>query len=104
MQVNTIAFLFFLAISANCFSQQKLQTDIVDITKVSFFNPGFSYEKRIGKCQSIIGLALVSPSFSFGYSSSLGISSSISFDPPYLFNTDIIIITNVDNKKAKVQQ
>ena len=80
MQVKTITFLFFLAISANCFSQQKLQTGIVDITKISFFNPGFSYEKRIGKFQSLLGQALVSPSISIGFSSSLGFTSSIAFD------------------------
>lgn len=85
MQIKTIPILFFLAISINCFSQRKLQTDIVDITKVSFFNPGFSYEKRIGKFQSILGQALLSTSISIGYSSSLGNTSSISVDPALYF-------------------
>ena len=81
MQLKTFAILLFLVISTHCFSQEKLHTNIVDITKVTFLNPGISYEKRIGKFQSIVGQAFISTSFSIGYSSSMGARSSINFDP-----------------------
>ena len=94
MRLKTLASLFFLAISTHCISQQKLQADIVDITKATFLSPGISYEKKIGISQSIVGKAFMNTSFSFGYSSSLGLRTSINFDPAlslqyrYYYNYD----------------
>ena len=85
MQIKTLAILFSLVISINCFSQKIIQTDIVDITKATFLKPGISYEKRIGKFQSIVGQAFMNTSFSIGYSSSFGITSNITFDPALSF-------------------
>ena len=70
-----------LLVSDYCFSQVKTTADITDITKVAFLLPGISYEKRIGKFQSLYGQAFIHTSFSFSYSSSLGTTSSISFEP-----------------------
>ena len=99
MQLKTLIILFFLATSTYCFSQVKLQTDIVDITKVTFLNPGISYEKRIGKFQSIVGKTFMNTSVSIGYSSSLGNRSSINFDPALTFQYRYYY--NFDKRQAK---
>lgn len=59
-------FLLLLLISANCFSQNQERPDITDVTKVTFFNPGISHEKRIGKFQSLYGQAFLNTSFGIG--------------------------------------
>lgn len=81
MYFTKAVYLLLLTISINSFSQQKDQPDITNITRATFFSPGISYEKRVGKFQSILGNAFVATSFSFSYSSSLGTNSDISFDP-----------------------
>lgn len=81
MHFNKAVYLLLLTISINSFSQQKDQPGITNITRATFFSPGISYEKRIGKFQSVLGNAFVATSFSFSYSSSLGTNSDISFDP-----------------------
>lgn len=83
MYFNKAVYLLLLTISINSFSQQKDQPDITNITRAAFFSPGVSYEKRVGKFQSILGNAFVTTSFSFSYSSSLGTNSDISFDPSF---------------------
>jgi hypothetical protein len=70
-----------LLVSADCFAQDDQPADITDVSKVTFVNPGFSYEKRVGRLQSLLGHAYISPSIYLGYSSSLGNMSSIYFDP-----------------------
>lgn len=85
MRIVNIIFFFFLVIFTNCFAQEKLQANIVNITKVTFLNPGISYEQKVGKSQSILGQAFMNTSFSIGYSGSLGNTSSISFDPAFSF-------------------
>ena len=80
MQVRYLLFLFFMAFSTSCFAQDKTQTQIVNVTKINFLNPGLSYEKQVDKFQSLVGQAYLSTSFSLSGSSS-GTQSSISFDP-----------------------
>ena len=67
--------------SANCFSQNDAKTDIRDVTKLNFFDPGISYEKRIGKLQSLTAQAFLSTSIYIGYSGALGNTSSINVYP-----------------------
>jgi hypothetical protein len=67
--------------STSCFAQDDQPPDITDVSKVTFVNPGFSYEKRVARFQSLLGHAYMSPSIYLGYSSSLGNMSSIYFDP-----------------------
>lgn len=83
MEFNKTLFLLLIFISTNCFSQHKGEPDITDVTKVTFFNPGVSYEKRIGKFQSLYAQAFMSTSFAVGFSDALGFSSSIHFDPGF---------------------
>lgn len=42
--------LFF---TANSFAQDDDNADVTDVTKVTILNPGFSYEKKIGRNQTI---------------------------------------------------
>ena len=83
MQFNRTPLFLLIFISTNCFCQGKTQPDITDVTKVTFFNPGFSYEKRMGKFQSLYAQAFMSTSFAVGFSDALGFSSSIHFDPAF---------------------
>lgn len=78
---NKISLFLLLLISMNCFCQSKENTDITDVSKATFFNPGISYEKRIGKFQSLYTQLFMNTSFSIGYSDALGNTSSIHFDP-----------------------
>ena len=78
---NKTPFLLLLLASANCFSQNDAKTDIRDVTKLNFFDPGISYEKRIGKLQSLAAQAFLSTSIYIGYSDALGNTSSINVYP-----------------------
>ena len=70
-----------ILISANCYSQKDINTDIRNVTKITFLNPGVSYEKKIGKLQSLYAQAFLSTSIYLGYSSSLGSTSGINIYP-----------------------
>jgi hypothetical protein len=78
---NKTPFLLLLLASANCFSQNDAKTDIRDVTKLNFFDPGIIYEKRIGKLQSLTAQAFLSTSIYIGYSDALGNTSSINVYP-----------------------
>jgi len=81
MHLSKIFPCLFLFISTICSSQNKESNEITDVTKVTFFNPGFSYEKRIGKFQSLYGQAFMNTSAYFSYSDYFGTTSGIYFDP-----------------------
>lgn len=81
MSFKKILFFALLFISINCLSQDKNEIDITDITKITFLNPGLSYEKRIGKFQSLYAQAFMNVSAYFFYSSSQGTSAGVHFDP-----------------------
>ena len=78
---NKIFLLLVILISANCYSQKDINTDIRNVTKITFLNPGVSYEKKIGKLQSLYAQAFLSTSIYLGYSSSLGSTSGINMYP-----------------------
>ena len=71
--------IFLIGLSLSCVAQQK--PGITDVSKVTFLDPGLSYEKRIANFQTLYGQAYISPTIYLGYSSSLGDMSGISFDP-----------------------
>ena len=64
-----------------CYGQEKTETDIINLTKITFLNPGISYEHRIGKLQSLYFQAFMNTSAGVSYSSSFGWNSDIYFDP-----------------------
>ncbi len=81
MGINKMLLLLLILISTNCFFQEKGNPDIRDVTKATFLNPGISYEKRIGKFQSLYAQAFMNTSFAIGFSDALGNTSVIHFDP-----------------------
>lgn len=76
-----MSLLLFSVLSINCFSQDKESRQVTDVTKVTFLNPGMSYEKSVGTSQTVYGQAFMSTSFDASYSSTFGFNSSINFDP-----------------------
>ena len=83
MKSILIKLFFFMSVAAtkNCFCQDKANVMLSNITKVTFFNPGISYERRIAKLQSLYAQLFMNTSFSIGYSDALGTTSDIVFDP-----------------------
>ena len=83
MKLLRIHFLFLLVFfaSMNAFCQDSINSDIRDITKLNFLSPGFSYEKRIGKFQSLHAQAYIAMSGYFSYSGTFGTDAGIYFDP-----------------------
>lgn len=79
--VNKSILLLSLTISISSFSQDKKNVDVTDVFKINFFDPGISYEKRIGQQQTLYGKAFLSTSVFIGYSSSLGNMSSVDIYP-----------------------
>jgi hypothetical protein len=78
---NKIYLSIVILMPTNCFCQGMGNSDITDITKITFFNPGISFEKRIGNFQSLYAQIFMNTSFSIGYSEALGNTSSLHFDP-----------------------
>jgi len=68
-------------ISMNLHSQFQQEPGISNVTRATFFAPGISYEKKIGKFQSLSAQAFLGTSFYIGYSSSQGNSAGIDFYP-----------------------
>ena len=69
-------------ISIKCFSQKKIG-DITNIAKANFFIPGISYEKRIGKIQSLYVQAFgaLSGYLAFSGDNGPGARSGLYIDP-----------------------
>jgi len=63
------------------YSQDTTHTDVTNVTKVTLFNPGISYEMRIAKFQTLYVQLFMGVSGKFEYSSSLGNTSTFYFDP-----------------------
>lgn len=73
---------FCLFLSAGiCHAQSHTNTDVTNITKLTFLNPGISYETRVGKWQTIYAQGFLNTSAYFSWSSSLGTNSGVYFDP-----------------------
>ncbi|MEO6668965.1 MAG: hypothetical protein ABIN36_05790 [Ferruginibacter sp.] len=74
-----------LCFPGHCFSQDKADAPVTNVTKITFINPGASYEKSIAKKQTLYIQAFMNLSGSFEYSSTYGSSSTIFFDPAFTF-------------------
>jgi len=81
IDLKNIFLLLLLLISTHSFSQDQEKSEISDVTKATFFNPGIGYEKKIGKFQSLYAQAFMSTTIGLGYSSSFGFTSFIYFYP-----------------------
>ena len=71
----------FLLLSVSSFTQDTKVADVTDVIKANFFDPGISYEKRIGESQTLYGQAFLSTSIYIGYSSALGNMSGVDIYP-----------------------
>lgn len=72
-----------LLLSLTSYSQETKETDVTDVFKANFFDPGISFEKRIGNSQTVYAQAFLSTSVFIGYSSSLGNISSVDIYPAF---------------------
>lgn len=54
-QIRAILFCSFIALCLSSIAQEKKKKegDVTDVVKITFLNPGISYEKRIGKFQTL---------------------------------------------------
>jgi hypothetical protein len=81
MRLTTICLVLLLAISTKSFSQYKGEPNTTDVTIVNFLSPGVSYEKTIGKFQTLFGRAYASGSLNVAYSDYFGDSFYFTVDP-----------------------
>lgn len=81
INLRNLFLLLLLLISLHSSSQDHEKSEITDLTRASFFSPGISYEKKVGKLQTLCARAFMSTSIYFSYSSSLGTKSGIDLYP-----------------------
>ena len=68
-------------LTSQVFCQDRINVDVTRVTRAAFLNPGFSYENKIGKLQTIYLTAYLATSAYYYSSSSLGTDAKIYFDP-----------------------
>ncbi|MEP7278803.1 MAG: hypothetical protein ABI813_09190 [Bacteroidota bacterium] len=81
MQCRNILYCVFLFIAAPGLSQKDPAADATTITKITVIVPGVSYEKRVGRQQTLQVQAFASIDFGIGYSSSFGTTSFLHTSP-----------------------
>ncbi len=81
--MNAKVFLFAVIIftATKSIAQEENKTDITNVTKITFLSPGVSYEKRIGKFQSLFVRGVMSISGKVEYSQAFGHTSAIYLNP-----------------------
>ena len=103
MKRNPYFLILFSLVTLNCFCQDK--PDIVNLTKITFLDPGISREIRIAKLQSVFLQAFMNTSAYFSYSSTFGSQGGVYFDPAakaqyrYYYNAEK---RTVKNKKTEM--
>jgi hypothetical protein len=68
-------------ITANSLGHSQSFSGVRDVSKVSFLSPGFSYEHRVGRSQTLYARAYLDPSGYFLYSDAIGTRSDLYLDP-----------------------
>ena len=81
LPLRKLIFCSLLVLSFTSYSQKIKKPDVTDVVKANFFDPGISYEKRIGQQQTLYDKAFLSTSVFIGYSSSLGNTSGVDVYP-----------------------
>jgi len=81
MSMKPTLFFLCLLIINKAFTQYRNEPGVVNLTKISFVTPGFSYEQKIGRFQTLYGRAFLNPSGYAGYSDALGYRSHLYLDP-----------------------
>ena len=101
MVLKSIVLLLFLLISRHSLAQDQEKSEITDITKASFFSPGISYEKKIGKLQTLSVRAFLGTGFYFSTSSSLGTTAGITLNPAWSLQYRYYYNSTKRNAKGK---
>ena len=68
------------------FSQENGVPEVTNVATITFLNPGFSYEMKQGRSQSLFLHAYVSTISGIGYSSTFGFSAPFDWDPELVAN------------------
>jgi hypothetical protein len=101
MSSKKIILIVVLGISVQCFSQETDKLDVTNVTKFTFFAPGFSYEGRVGKFQTLSAHAMINGSVSVSYSDALGNSASIYLNLQSASNTATIIMESAARNEER---
>lgn len=83
MKFQVICFCVMVFSFVPCFAQEEQGDEVTNVSKATFLNPGLSVERKVGKFQTVGLQAFMSTSAYFFYSSSLGTSAGIDFDPAF---------------------
>jgi len=67
--------------SKPAYSQDEEIVDVRNVSKVTIFNPGVSYELKIGKRQTLYAQAFMNVTAYYSYSSALGTQSGVNLHP-----------------------
>ena len=81
MPIKTAFFVLCFMNISYAFPQSGNEHGVINLTKISFLSPGFSYEQKIGRLQTLYGRVFLNPSGYFGYSSTFGTTSHLYLDP-----------------------
>ena len=81
MNFKMILFFALIFTGTKCLAQGENETDITNVTKVTFLSPGVSYEKRIVKFQSLFIRGSMIPSGYVEFGGALGNTSAFYLDP-----------------------
>ncbi len=81
MNIKLGFLLIIFLTSEKCISQDKSEIHTENVTKITFLNPGISYERSIARLQTLYAQVFMNTSATFSYSSSLGNNTKIYFDP-----------------------
>ena len=73
-----------LVASAKLFAQETESPEVTNVTRVTFLQPGFSYELKTGRMQSLYINPYVVTISSVSYSSTFGWNAPFNFDPMLL--------------------
>lgn len=81
MNIKLVFLLLILFAAGNCFSQNKSEINTANVAKITFINPGVSYERSIARLQTLYAQVFMNTSAIFSYSSALGNNTKFYFDP-----------------------
>jgi hypothetical protein len=81
MNIKSVLLLLILFASVNCFSQNKIEIHTANVAKVTFLNPGVSYERSIARLQTLYAQVFMNTAATFSYSGALGNNTKFYFDP-----------------------
>jgi len=99
MQLKTLC-LALLCLFAGAAAAQN-DNITTDVTKLTFFNPGFSYEKSISQKSTLHGHLFFNTAIEYSYSSSFGGDFKASFDPALLLQYRFYYNYNQRQQKEK---